>query len=95
MSLQKKKLYVIVRGDLSSAQRAVQAGHAVAEWCLSKKGWSNGTLVYLKAMGFDHMRYLFKQLDNACAFYEPYYDGEMTAFAYLGEHELFEELPLL
>jgi hypothetical protein len=28
------KLYIIIRKDLSASQRAVQAGHAVAEWIL-------------------------------------------------------------
>lgn len=29
-----KKLYVLIRKDLSFSYRSVQAGHAVAEWLL-------------------------------------------------------------
>jgi len=29
-----KKLYILIRKDLSNSYRTVQAGHAVAEWML-------------------------------------------------------------
>ena len=54
-----KKLYIIVRKDLSPSQRAVQAGHAVAEFLLRGPNfrWNNGTLIYLGVKGL-------KQLEN-------------------------------
>jgi hypothetical protein len=42
-----KRLYVIVRKDLSESYRSVQAGHAVAEWVLHDRTWQNETLIYL------------------------------------------------
>jgi hypothetical protein len=44
-----RKLFVLVRRDLSKGQQAVQAGHAVAEYLLRGPAtfWENGTLVYL------------------------------------------------
>lgn len=39
------KLYILVRRDLSKSQQAVQAGHAVAEFC--RRFPEYRTLVYL------------------------------------------------
>lgn len=43
------KLYVLIRNDLSNAQKAVQGGHALAQWLIENPytNWTNGTLIYL------------------------------------------------
>lgn len=89
------KLYVLVRGDLSRAQQAVQAGHAVAEFCLKGRGWENGTLVYLKVRGLKELEGWYEKLGKGFPFYEPYYKNEMTAFAVLGNQPGLETLVLL
>ncbi len=101
------KLYVIVRGDLSKCQQAVQAGHALAEWLLRnqpQRDWKNGTLVYLKVRNLDSLTELKQSLDKfmqfPIAFREPDIGDEMTAIAILeSDHvsamELLQDLPLV
>lgn len=54
-----KKLYVLVRKDLSKSQQAVQGGHAVAEYLLHgpSTAWSNGTLVYLSVRSETELKF--------------------------------------
>ena len=84
---QQKKLYVIVRKDLSISQRAVQAGHAVAEFLLRgpTSRWSNGTLVYLGVKNLQQLeKWMFRlkrcNVDYA-VFHEPDIGNEPTALA--------------
>jgi len=54
-----KKLYVLVRKDLSKSQQAVQAGHVVAEYLLRGPHtmWDNGTLVYLSVRNENELKF--------------------------------------
>lgn len=95
-----QKLYVITRSDLSKSQQAVQAGHALAEFCLESGAitlskWGNGILVYLRVKNLDELQKLQKEVGKTFPFYEPDIDNELTAFAHLGGHPAFECLPLL
>lgn len=64
------KLYVLVRNDLAKNYQAVQAGHAVAEFCKNEASrwrwngremeqlpwrWNNGTLIYLRVKNKEEM----------------------------------------
>lgn len=92
------KLYVIVRSDLSFPQKAVQAGHGVAEWILDNPqvtDW-NKTLVYLTA---DDIYGIKDRLEmrgiNFSSFYEPDIGNELTSLACLGSNSIVKKLKLL
>jgi hypothetical protein len=96
------KLYILTRRDLSRSQRAVQAGHAVAEWLLhnnSNKNWTNGTLVYLAVRNEQELNSWIGDLESKqisfVSFKEPDRNYETTAIAILGNSELFKSLPLM
>ena len=105
-----QKLYVLVRSDLSKSQQAVQAGHAVAEFCKAEAGryhwdgrelaqapwrWVNGTLVYLRVRDLADLTEWANRIDNRHPFYEPDIGDQMTAFAVLGHQEGFDQLRLV
>ncbi len=93
------KMYVVVRDDLAPAQKAVQAGHALAEWMLGNDSWRNQTLVYLKARNKVHLTNIVAKLSRSevqhVKFHEPDIGDEITAIASLGTNHVFEKLPLL
>ena len=95
------KLYVIVRKDLSISQRAVQAGHAVAEFLLRGpfSRWSNGTLVYLGVKGLHQLENLKRKFENEgidyIEFREPDIGNEITALATDVNSKHIERLNLL
>jgi len=82
-----KKLYVIVRKDLSISQRAVQAGHAVAEFLLRGpfSRWNNGTLIYLGVKGLNQLENIKNKFEREdipyIEFKEPDLNNEITAIA--------------
>ena len=96
------KLYILVRDDLEPIHKAVQAGHAVAQFMLEHYEyveWDNGTLVYLSV---PNEWELDKRLMNSdskylSVFREPFWNNSLTAIALYGptvENEL-KDLTLL
>lgn len=95
------KLYVLVREDLSHAQRAVQGGHAIAEFCkyYPYSEWKQRSLVFLGVKDENQLRLWMntfgemavdnKQIEMA-EFLEPWWDNSLTAFAILGTQEVCE-----
>ena len=97
-----KKLFVIVRKDLSTSQQAVQAGHAVAAFLLRGqffRRWQNETLIYLGVKGLIQLENLKRKLDFAeikyTEFREPDLNNEVTAIASEQQSKIFERLNLL
>ena len=94
------RLYVIVRGDITKSQQAVQAGHAIAQWCLTKNRymvissvfgthWDNEFLILLKAK--DHTDLcVWREKIRAkgfkwVEFKEPDMENQTTAVAAFGD----------
>jgi len=95
------RLYVIVRGDLPPPYKAVQAGHAVAEWMKNYDCWANGTLIYLEVKNLEELNYykdvLCREKVKWVEFIEPDIGNEITALATAERKakQLFKGLPLL
>jgi len=95
-----EKLYIVVRGDLSKSQQAVQAGHALAEYLLNREPiWQNGTLVYLKVKDGRELNQLRMNIWSLGVdfetFQEPDIGNETTALASLGNNKFFRELRMM
>lgn len=95
------KLYLIVRKDLSTSQRAVQAGHAVAQFllCSPSTRWQNGTLIYLGVKGLKQLENLKRKFEiediRYIEFKEPDLNNEITAIATDVSNRYVERLNLL
>lgn len=93
-----KKMYVLVRKDLSKSQQAVQSGHAIASYLINnpKTKWNNGTLVYLQVHNEEELlRWVDKINSDIALFREPDIGNEATALATLSYGDEFRELKLL
>jgi len=82
-----RKIYVLVRRDLSKSQQAVQGGHALAEYLLRGPAtlWDNGTLVYLGVRNEGELKFWGRWLKDkghqVVDFKEPDRNNELTAIA--------------
>lgn len=94
-----KRLYVLVRKDLSESYRAVQAGHAVAEWLLHNQSWQNEVLIYLGVRDEFSLDRWADKLDRKgirwIGFREPDIGNQLTAIASVSDGKIFRNLELL
>jgi len=99
------KLYILIRKDMSHEQRAVQAGHAVADFCYHNHdldlGWDNGTLIYLQVSDAKELKEWQDNIRSSNNFTDLFYDpdlheGPTALFAYgrLCEDKV-KDLPLM
>lgn len=90
---------MVVRKDLTESQRAVQAGHALAEYMLNSSQWRNSTLIYLGVRGLHQLENLKRKLEyeeiEHYAFYEPDLGNQITAIASDKNSTIFKKLNLL
>jgi hypothetical protein len=95
-----KKMYVLVRNDLSETYRLVQGAHAVAQFGIIQRiefeKWNNSTIVFLGIRNLRDMRMWETKvydevLPHAC-FKEPDLDGQITAIACYDTGEIFRSL---
>jgi hypothetical protein len=97
-----KRLYILVRCNLRRSSPAVQACHAVANFCLNGNGgeWNNQTLIYLGVRSLRELKNWKFKLDmkniEYFEFKEPDMNNELTAIAVLLEDgKIFRKLRLL
>ena len=86
-----------MRRDLSLPYRAVQGGHAVAQWMMDHAGtWQNEYLIYLDVPDLQALERWIYKLDllevSYSVFREPDLDNELTAVAVLNHSKLFKKL---
>ncbi|MDB4330159.1 hypothetical protein N9948_00330 [bacterium] len=97
-----KKLFVVVRNDLTRSQKTVQAVHAAAEYLQKEKtDWDNGIVVCLKVSDEKELVKLKEKIQEEDrtikCFYEPDLDNTLTAIAKVcyKDSEFFRHLQLL
>lgn len=93
------KLYVVVSRDMKASHRAIQAGHAVADFLIKNPDskWRGHSLVYLKVDTEEELEMLLMSEAEIGYFREPYWNNKLTAVALHGPgvSELLSGLPLL
>lgn len=103
--MQLNYMYVVVRTDLEKSSSAVQAGHALAQYCIDypehQTEWNNNYLIYLVAENEQQLEELLYKLSlkdlEVSIFREPDLDNQITAICCLTKKNssIFKNYPLL
>jgi len=97
-----KKMYVVVRLDLSQTYRCVQGAHALAQFSKDYpkqvKLWNNQHLIFLCVCNLIELRFWVKKLQKVkkcfSSFYEPDLDDQLTAICCFDSGRIFKSLRL-
>ena len=97
------KMYILIRKDLNPTYRAVQGGHALAEYMLrhpiQAQEWGNHTLIYLQIQNEQELELWAEKLNYKGitweGFREPDIGNQLTAIACLSDGKPFSNLKLL
>ena len=98
------KLYVIVPQTLSTPQKAVQGGHAIADFMIRnpESQWRGHSLIFLTVPTDADLTDLYEKAQGWCRcelgwFNEPYWDSRLTSIAIFGDDagERLKGLPLM
>lgn len=97
-----KRLYVLVRNDLTIAQQAVQAGHAAMSWVdIFGMDKLNGTLIYVTVQDRHMLEFWYGKVTarryDCISFLEPDMEMEITAVACAADNDdnIFSGLKLM
>lgn len=92
-------LYILTDSNLELPYRAVQGGHAVAQWLLENPGqaWNNETLIYVESPTImeAHMYKLDRSGIEYTTFREPDLDNRVTAIAAYTDDKFFKNFKLM
>lgn len=97
------KMYILIRDDLQPSQKAVQGGHALAEFLMrgpKDHKWTNGTLIFLRAKNESFLKKWAQRLEDIklgyALFRECDLGGEITALAATTDDpKIFKSLRLM
>jgi len=90
-----KKLYVLIDQQYEPNYRAVQAGHAVAQYLLEEGEWQNEFLIYVLSddLQKDQLK-LEKRGLKVIPFREPDVGNKVTAIACYADHRVMRKYEL-
>lgn len=93
-----QKLYILVKEDLTPAQKIVQAAHAVQAWTIMFKPTGVYTKVVCDVSDWDYdiqKRKMHQRMIQYAEFKEPDMGNRPTALAVLYDGNMFSHLPLV